>query len=75
MSNVIAIKIEIGNQKLRNMKLILQFVEAILENAETKEKSNGNNNQNETNAEHTNLTRTATHLVNFNINGDRITDY
>ena len=57
------------------MKLILQFVEAILENAETKEKSNGNNNQNETNAEHTNLTRTATHLVNFNINGDRITDY
>ena len=57
------------------MKLILQFVEAILENAETKEKSNGDNNQNETNAEHANLTRTATHLVNFNINGDRITDY
>lgn len=48
------------------MKLILQFVEAILENAETKEKSNGDNNQNETNAEHANLTRTATHLVNFN---------
>ena len=61
---IIVIAIEIGSQRLRNIERMVQFVKSILENTKSKEKSNGDNNQNETSAEHANLTWTATHLAN-----------